>query len=422
MKKILIIIISLFTFLNVAKADGSAIWASANSINVGSSVIVSVKTNGVGGMFKVVSSDNSILSLASGETDSLWIEDDTKTFKFTSKKEGTATITAIPIDASTSNLEEYTEKKSVTIQIVSPTNNQNTAPSITTNEKKSYSDDNSLKKIEVEGYNIDFKSDILEYSIDVDETVEKIKVNATANHEKAGISGTGEINLSSGNNTVEIKVTAENGNEKIYKINIKVSDINPIEVTVAKKKYTLIKKNNDLIKKLDYFEEKTTKINDVEVVCYYNETNKLTLVLLKDSNNKIDYYIYNEITKEYSPYNYIKYGNISLNIVDYNKKIENFTKYKTTINDKITYIYKINKSDKIGLVYGTNLSSGNTSFYVYDELEGTLSRYYQDEIKIYKNKLKDYKDYMMIFIGIFSLILIFIIIFSIKLNKCKKRY
>ena len=108
-------------------------------------------------------------------------------------------------------------------------------------------------------------------------------------------------------------------------------------------------------------------------------------------------------------------------MIDNNDNIENYKKYKINIQNYDVDIYKIKNSHKVGLIYGTNIKTGNTGFYVYDENENTLSKYYDEEIKIYKDKSIKMKNYLMIFMGIVALIAIIIIIVSIIKSKKKRK-
>ena len=413
-KKIKLITFLIFTFLifqpSVSAASVS-IWASASNVTVGNKVTISVNTKDVGGVFNISSSNNSVLS---GGVTGEWLDENkTYTYTFTAQSTGTASVTITSVDASTTevgNENAYTTSKSVTLNIVakstsnggSSTNKGNG----TTAEKKEYSSDNSLSSLGVEGYNFtpEFNKDTTEYKMTVDQLVEKINVTAKTNYNKASVSGTGEVNLSSGENTIEVKVTAENGNEKIYKIIVTVEDLHPITVNVGKEDFTIIKKNNDLIEKLEHYEETTIKIDEQDVVAYINHTTKVTLVLLKDKDNKVGYYIYNEKSNTYEKYRYITVQGITLQLLDTNPKLENYKKYSVKIGEQAIDIYKIKKKHKVGLIYGTNTQTGNTSYYVYDQNEGTLSKYYEEELEIYRDEIKKLKNYQKVINKKYSLL------------------
>ena len=284
--------------VNVFAEGSTSIWANASNIVKGKTVTITVNTKNVGGVFNITSSDNSVLS---GGVTGEWLDENkTYTFNFTAKKVGKATITITPVDAATTDVEPitYTTSKSVTLNVI-----EKSSPSTggTTADKKEYSNNNNLSKLEVEGHSIipEFNKDVTEYKLTVDQKVEKINIIAKTEHDKARVSGAGEVNLSLGENTIEVKVTAENGNEKVYKIIVSVEDLNPIKINIDEYEYTVVRKNNDLIEKLEHYEESNVKINDQDVVSYVNSKTKTTLVLLKDKDNKINYYIYDAKNNKY---------------------------------------------------------------------------------------------------------------------------
>ena len=429
MKKIKYIFISLiilFVHNKSVSAGSLSVWANANTVTVGSNVTISVNAKSIFGTFKIKVSDSSILS---GPTSGN-VDDNTETYTFNAKKEGTATITITPDNMADYDTEaKYNQSKSVSIKVVNKSTNNGgtTNNNSTTAEKKEYSSDNTLSSLSIDGYEITpkFNKDTLEYKLEVDEDVEKITIKGKTADDKAEISGIGEKALTEGENKIEVKVTAENGNEKIYKIIVTVKDKNPITVTIDNKKYTIVKKNKDAIKKLDHYEEEKIKINNQEVISYINKVTKTRLVILKDKDNKLAYYIYNENTKKYQKYKCISVGNITLQILDYNKKIDNYKLYNIKINNEDIDIYKTKKNDEFGLIYGINIVTGNKSFYQYDEKEQTLARYNSkknnNKLDIYKEETNKYKNYLMVSIGIICLILIIILITSLIKSKKHKR-
>ena len=431
MKRIKYLFLSVIMLLIAIKpvyAGSVSIWASANSVTVGSTVNISINAKSVFGKFNIKTSDASILSgPTSGDVD----DGDTAIYTFTAKAAGEVTITIIPEDMADFDTEkEYTQSKSVTIKVVNKTNSNSTKQNNnktdnntqTTAEKKEYDSDNTLKSLEVENYQIipSFNKDTLEYKLEVDESVEKINVKATSNSNKAEIQGIGERKLTPGENTIEVKVTAENGNEKIYKILVTVKDQHPIVLTLDNKRYTVIKKNNNVLEKLEGFEEEIIKIKEQDVVSYINKTTKIRVVILKDENNQVDYYIYNEQTQKYTKYKVIQVGNITLQLLEAPISLKRYKKYQINIKNEKVDIYKIKKTHKVGLVYGTNVKTGNTGYYVYDEAEETLSRYYDEEVKKINNELLDFQNKAMIFMGCISGFVIIIIIISLVKKKRRR--
>lgn len=421
-KYFLFIVFAFLIFKPEVSAGSLSIWASASNVTVGSKVTISVNAKNLAGTFNVTSSNNSVLS---GGVTGEWMENDTYTFSFTAKSVGTATITVLAIDTADFDTDgAFSGAKSVTLNVVAKSiSSSGSSSSGTTAEKKEYSSDNTLKSLSIDGYELEpaFDSGTAEYKLTVDQSVEKIKINATANHEKASVAGAGEVNLSSGENTIEVKVTAENGNEKVYKLIVTVEDLNPIKVNVGNEEFTIVRKNNDLIEPLAYYEEVTINLNDQEIVAYENTNTNVTLVLLKDSDNNIGYYIFDKVKNTYTEYRYISVGGVTLQLLDTDEKLENYTKYTLELQDQKIDYYKIKGSHKVGLIYGTNVKNGNTGYYVYDKNEETLSKYYDEEVKVYQDQVKELRSYLMILLGGISLISIVIIVISLKRSKRAKR-
>ena len=82
------------------------------------------------------------------------------------------------------------------------------------------SNDATLKSITLSSGTINFSKNVLEYNIDVSNDIENISINAQANDSKAKVSIPEKTKLNIGVNDFEIKVVAEDGTEKIYKLQI----------------------------------------------------------------------------------------------------------------------------------------------------------------------------------------------------------
>ncbi len=90
---------------------------------------------------------------------------------------------------------------------------------IYTKSSTSLSDNNLLKSLEIKGYPIDFKKDVNTYSIKLNKNTKKLVINYELDDDKAYAVISGNENLKN-NSKVNIIITAENGNENIYTINI----------------------------------------------------------------------------------------------------------------------------------------------------------------------------------------------------------
>lgn len=426
MKRISYLFVCLLAFfianLNVEAASMS-IWASSSSVTVGSTVTVSVSGKNLAGYFKVSSSNSSVLS-GGGEE---FIDNDTISFTFKANATGSATITATALDASTYDETNFTGSKSITISVVNKSSGSGSSSGTggTTSSKKEYSSDNKLKSLTITDYELKPKFDAktYEYSIELDSDVTEIEIKATANDDKASVKGDGKVKVNEGANKIEIVVTAENGNDQKYIINATVKDLNPVEVTIDKKKYTVIKREG-VLEVPEGFDKTTAKINNQEVLAYYNKTLKYTIVGLKDKDGKASFYIYDDKKNSFTPYHEYSFNNIALNILKMDKKLlpEGYKKYSLKIDNQEVDAYKLNKNSDNYLVYAMNLTTGKKDLYVYDKKDNTVQRYTDEESKYFQEKANEYLYWIIglsIALGLILVTLITVLI--VKQVKKKKR-
>ena len=76
-------------------------------------------------------------------------------------------------------------------------------------------------------------------------------------------------------------------------------------------------------------------------------------------------------------------------------------------------VYKINKDSDYDLVYGENVETGKKGLYLYDSVDNTIQRYYNEEVNSLNDRLRINS---FIIIGLISLIVIILIIFLITLH------
>lgn len=437
-KKIRIIIFTFFLFIigsDLVSAASISISSDKSSVVMGNTVTFTVivsSSDNIGQAYGTVSASSNLtlLSGSSGTSISYFNGNNeskkslTYIYKYKANSSGTATLTVTGLEIG--NLEtgefEKVDNQYKSISIINSSNSSNSNSNGTTTEKKEYSTNNNLLSLEIEDYSIDFKKDVTEYKLTVDQSIEKLKVKAVAEDSKASITGGGEVNLSLGENTIEIKVTAENGNEKKYIIKVTVEDQNPIEVIIAKEKYTVVKKNNDILDKLEGYEEQKILIAEQEVISYKNSKNNLTLVILKDSTGKSAYYIYDD--GSYILYEESTFSNVKLFILDMpEKKIPiGYSKYKFRYSEKEYSGYKLYKDSDYFLVYAMNLEDGKKGLYIYDSKTHIASRY-DDKLENYyfEQANQKIKKYEMIVVGIIGVnVLAIIVTIIVSINKSKK--
>lgn len=408
------LLIFILGFGSVNASSNYTISLSSNNVSKGKSITLYIKGTNVTGGFVISSSDSTVASVSSTTS---WVENNTQAITISTNKVGSATITVKPTSISDDNGNDLSlGTKTLTLNV------NNGSSSSGNGGVTNKSNDATLKSLAIDGIDIspEFKSDVLEYKATAEAGTEKVKINATTNNSKATVSGAGEVSVSDGANKLEIVVTAEDGSIKTYVITLEVKDYDPITVKIKNKEYTVVRKESDL-PEVDLFEKSKVEIGDEEVVGYYNDKLNIYLIGLKDDKGNISLYVYDTKKDSYVEYKWVTVGGVTLWLKDAPSKLENFTKYSITIKNTNTSIYKISKSDKAGLIYGTNVVTGNTSYYIYDKEEETLARYYDKEVDIYKNKISDYKNYLMLFMGIVSIIIIISVVISLIRGRKKKR-
>lgn len=338
----------------------------------------------------------------------------------------TCTTTGSKVIDSASDNWQTISNKTITITV-------NPKPVVVPKEKSS---NNYLSSLSIDKYSLDkkFDQEVLEYTATLEPGIEKIKINAQLADSNASVSGTGEKNVSTGLNTFEIVVTAENGSKKTYTLKVTVKDYDPINVTINNIKYTVVRKQKDLPKISDYFEETTVTIGDNEVDGYYNKTLDYTLVGLKSTDGVIEYYI--KENDNYTLYKEYTFNGITLNPTDKEVigevKKSNFQYDESIINayqnvklDIIKNTYALENNDITGnqfyLFYARNLETGKEELYQYDATEKTVQRYNEDLLNMYKERSDTYYEIILYGILLLGVIIIIFSIITIRMGQTNKK-
>ena len=366
-----------------------------------------------------------------------------KTYSFTATSEGTATVSqSFMVSDEQGNDAEYTSNTCY-INVIQPSSPSQSSSSVgaditgvynydddytnddsTPQVDESLSNDNYLKSITVDKGKLspEFNKDKTEYSTMVDGDVDKINISAEIDDSKASMSGTGEKTLNEGLNRFEIKVVAENGEKRVYVVNVTRKEKDPIEVTINKKKYTILKKEGSL-RVPEGFKKTTITIDKQEVVAYKNDTTGYLIVALVDSDGKASWFKYNQSNSTYSKYNELNISGIKLILLEPKKEDIPYKYFKLDfeINKEEITGYALEYNSPFRLVYGLNIKTGERGFYLYDSKENTLQRFYNVQVNIYTDLVKKME---ILGIILLSIILIFgvIIVCQFMLRKKIKKY
>ncbi len=412
-KKLLFFMVLFLIPIVKINAASFSVSASSKSVTVGSNVTIYVKGSDVTGRVNISSSNASVLS--SGNN-SLWIEPN-GSITFNAKKTGSATITV-----SSSSLSDGAGNdvdlgsKSITINVV-----EKQAP-------KQVSSNNSLKSLNISDLELEpaFDPGTTEYTVNAPEGTATINIQATPQDSNASINGIGEIAVFEGLNTLNIVVTAENGYQKEYKLNVNVKE-EPIIVRINDKDVSLVKQANALPQVSSYYSPSTMEYKyeideeekTIELPTYYSEVTGYTLVGIKDQKGNINLYIYED--GKYTLYNEVSFNN---NIVIYEMDAKNipqdYQKTNIDINDVNITAYQKDKNSDYYLIYGMNVDNGNIGWYKYDKKESSIQRYDSALINNLTIENKKYKTTIYLLSGICGFMLLSIMVLLIKIRNVKR--
>lgn len=404
--KALLILSLLFVFPSIVNAAGTASISGPSSVEVGSTFTTSVTVKNTAAWKIKINSSGSTSGCSQNFSD------------VTSNGNNTTKTFSVKCKATSIGAIGFTVTGDITSADGSNTN-VSLSKRVTVTEVKPKSSDNFLKDLSIDGYKLtpEFNKDTLEYSVTVPSTVDKVNILATKNDSTASIDGIGEKEVVEGANPFEIVVTAQNGSTRTYQLNVIVEDIDPIEIIIENKKYTIVKRS-DKLEKPTGFDETTVKIGDIEVPAFKSDILKITLVGIKDSDGNISLAIYNN--GKYELYNEINSNQITIYLLELPKNDKFITK-SIKINEKKVKVYKYKDSSKYSLVYGKNVETGEEGYYMYDEKENTFQRYNDEQIKDLQNEIKNYLYVIYAFSGCLVLIFISFIISIFAKKKAKKR-
>lgn len=421
MKKLKLLLVALLCVCivpSIVNATSGSIKVTGTSTTVvGNKVTVTVKLTAGASWEMDLNYDKSYLQLVSGGGEaggtnmvntSVGKPNRTYTFTFKALKKGSTTVKVGSYYVVDDNF-----------QTVNISAGSKTIKIMTQEElEASYSKDNNLKSLNVEGFELTpaFSKDVLEYTVNVPEGTTSVNVLAEASDNKASVSGDGAITVTEGTNTIPVVVRAENGSEKTYNIIVNVIDQNPINVRVDKVNYSVIKlRSNYTCPEL--FTESTIKINEFDVPACYNEKINYTLVGLKQDDGTVLSFVYNN--GSYEKYKEVVGTSLKVIILPYDKEIDGLTKSKETINNTEYEVYKFNNSKRFYTLYGMNVETGEKGLYTYDNENKTFSVYNTEYIDYLKEQNKTYL-YVIIAFGS-GLFLSLICVIKLLSSKGKKK-
>lgn len=208
LKIMIIFVLYLLLNITISNAASLSIKAAKTTAKKGETVTITVNGSGLTGKVSLAVSGKGSLN-----SNSVWVENSSKTVKLSINGTGKITVTAKPIDVSDSdNATAYTKSASTTITVkdTSTSNTTNNNTNNTDNNNTTTSSDATLSNLGIRPNDFGgFRKANTSYSVSVPKNVDKISIYATPSNSKATVTGTGSKSLQIGKNTFNIKVTAE---------------------------------------------------------------------------------------------------------------------------------------------------------------------------------------------------------------------
>ncbi len=409
-KKVIISVVA-FLIMGMNVKAGVSVYASKSTITNGSSVTFYIKVTNAASWNVKGTSSGATSGCKINEADSTSnAKNTTKTFSATCKA---TSIGTIGFSASG----DYTDENGKNMAVSGTT-------SVNVVKPRDPDTNNYLSSLSVEGYDINpaFNKETLEYVVTVPSTVNEVTINASKASKYAKLTGTGTFAVEEGRNEFDVKVVSETEITRLYKVIVNVEDINPIEVKVNGKTYTVVKNAKNLTMP-EYYTETTVNIADNIIPAFYNEKTNYTLVGLKDEEGNIGLFIYDN--DKYSYYNEIKSELLTIVILDYPEVLKGYKEKEITINDSKVKALVVKDNSNFAIVYGVNVLTGEKAYYEYNLKDKTISKYNDELIIKLQNKNQKLSYIMLatcVSTAIFFVLTFVLLVFNKKKKKLIKKY
>lgn len=411
---ILLMIVFLPCTKSYASSGRVTIALSSNSLSVGQSlnVTVNISADEAIGYDILVSYDSSILEYQGGAdgggagTVRICNEGDgssssfSRTISFKAIANGSS---GIATSAQGDGLFGYssfssvpTSFSSVIVTVTAPTTQAPTTQSTTadgpaastssteTTEVK----DTSLKSLEISPGTLvpAFSPSVTNYSVELPEDTTSIIVSALAKDPTASVTVTHNNDLEPGFNRSYIVVTATNGAQTTYVLNITCGEVKEPEelaVLIDGMKYQPVSAEDMAGVTIPTgFTETTIEYENQELTAYETPDHSLQLVYLLNDQEEGSWFIYDDQTKEFYPYIEVPVVTNRYVILRLPQGItvpNGYTPVDLNINGQSVTAYARNAQDEIVLVYASNYQNA-PAFYLYDKTESTFLRYLEQTV------------------------------------------
>lgn len=249
------------------------------------------------------------------------------------------------------------------------------------------SGDNALKSLQISPGTLNpaFSAGTTSYTVDLPEDTKSIVVSAVANDSKAKVAVSHNNDLEPGANKTYIVVTAENGTQRTYTLNVNCGEVEDtteeqpdavIDINGANYHFPTPEQMEGVAIPEGYTTAETA-YEEQTITVYTSPNQKLQLVYLLDGDENGQWFIYNAETKTFEPYvEYRATANRYVILAPGADVVvpDGYAQTEVEIQgQKVTAYARADVTDLV-LVYAMNIN-GEAGWYLYDTVEGTWQRY-----------------------------------------------
>ncbi len=324
MKKIVVILLSIFMINSIVAMNNYEVFASSvsismsvssRSVTVGETITVTVTAPGMTSFASNVTFDSSIFQFVGGTdvngsggtvTGVPTPPVNSFSFKLKAISAGTSSIVTSKSVASDDSLIPFTvnaASASVTVSNQSSggssggnnSSGQSSGASEPTESSNSY-----LSSLEASSGILSptFSKDVFEYVLYVEKGITEVELSAVAENDKAEVSGSGKFYIGEDTSVKTVTVTAEDGSVSEYSLTYKVLEEN--QLLVNGEEYTLNSEQDpDVVPK--GFEKDVSYYNDKEIPVFVSKDGEIILALMTNSEGIQSLYVFDVVEHVFEP-------------------------------------------------------------------------------------------------------------------------
>lgn len=279
----------------------------------------------------------------------------------------------------------------VNVSTPAPSTSATTAPSTGENSSTeapstSSNVDTTLKSLEISPGTLEpaFQSTITNYTVSLPEDTTSIVISAVANNPNAKVTVSHNDDLEPGANKTYIVVTAEDGTQRTYVLNVNCGDVEeedePIEINGTA--YAIAAEADmENVTIPEGYSKAEASYGEKTISLYQSANGLLQIIYLLNGAGEGQWFTYNAETQEFSPYiEFLAAENryIILNAPEEVAIPEGYGAIEIEIQSVTVTAYEKTGNAEFVLVYATNLYN-DAGFYEYDTVESTFQRFVEQE-------------------------------------------